>query len=105
MSIVKLICRSQHIDVFRCVLGASEGGNSVSSLLPLNMQKCQREASIWRPTKCTEKVKTFMFLSYEGIVDDWPNAQKKCSFPLRGTELFDFIWCVWCVVKLFQASL
>ncbi len=29
-----------------CVLGALEGGNGVSPLLPLNVQNCQREAAI-----------------------------------------------------------
>ncbi len=58
------------------------GHNSVSPLLPLNVQNCQHEAAVWRPTERTEKVKASMFLPYIGIVDDRLTLQKsakKCN--------------------------
>ncbi len=64
------------LEIFGCVLGVLENGNDELTLLPLNMQNCQREAATWRSTERTEKIKPSMFLSYIGIVDDRLNPQK-----------------------------
>ncbi len=86
---------SQHTDgafwrFFGCVLGAFEGGNSVSPLLPFYVQNCQREeAAIWQPTERTEKVKASTILSYIGIVDDRLNPPKSAVFPLT---LLNLLW-------------
>ncbi len=63
-------------EIFGCVLGALEDGNGVSPLLPLNMQNRQREAAIWQPTECTEKVRASTLLSYMGMADDRLNPPK-----------------------------
>ncbi len=49
-----MVCRWSVLEIFRCVLAALEGGNGVSSLLPLNVQNCQREVAICSPTERTE---------------------------------------------------
>ncbi len=56
---------------------ALEGSNSLSPLLPLNVQNCQRKVANWRPA---EKVKASTILSYTGIVDDRLNPPKCAVF-------------------------
>ncbi len=68
------------LEIIWVCLGALEGGNGVSPLLPLNVQNCQREAAIKRPTECTERAKGSMFLSSIGIVDDRLNLPKSAVF-------------------------
>ncbi len=69
-----------HLGIFRCVVGALEGSNSVSPLIPLNVQNWQHEAAIWRPTERREKVKASTFLSCIEIVDDRLNPPKSAVF-------------------------
>ncbi len=66
--------------LFGCVLGALEGRNGVSPLLPLNVQNCQSEAAIWQPNERTEKGKASTVLSYLRIVDDRLNPPKSAVF-------------------------
>ncbi len=73
-------CRWSVLEVFGCVLGALEGDKGVSPLFRLNVQKCQHETAILRPTERTEKGKASMFLSYIGIVDNRLNLQKSAVF-------------------------
>ncbi len=78
------------MDLVGDVLGASEGANGVSPLLPLNVQNCQREAAVQRATERTEKGKASMFLSYTEIVDDKLNPQK-VQFSLKLSEFVYFL--------------
>ncbi len=81
---VAVITWSQHVDgVFQSAIGTLDGCNCVSPLLPLNVQNCQCEVAICRPTKCTEKVKASTFLSYIGMVNDRLNPPK-AQFFLKG---------------------